>query len=101
MKIRKSPQIKKQDEYEKTHRTRMENPHAFRKNWAKKKARVNRQERVAVRSMLASTEDDELTGKLLKHICHRHTIRKTHVMPLREFLAERWQQRVLKQRKGM
>ena len=53
MKQRKSPQLKKQDEYEKTCRTRMENPHAFRKNWPKKKARENRSERAAVRSLMA------------------------------------------------
>lgn len=92
MKQRKSPQLKKRDEYEKTFRTRMENPHAFRKNWPKKKARENRSERMAVRSLMASSHPDDLTSELLKYVVHRHTIRKSDVMPLREFLAGRLQQ---------
>lgn len=94
MKQRKSPQLKKQDEYEKTCRTRMENPHAFRKNWPKKKARENRSERAAVRSLMASSHPDDLTGELLKHIVHRHTIHKSGVMPLKDFLEDRFQQRL-------
>jgi len=94
MKERKSPGLKKKDEYEKTYRTRMENPHAFRKNWAKKKARANRCERVAVRSLFARVEADELTGERLKHVVYRHTIHKSDVMPLKEYLRTRWQERV-------
>lgn len=92
MKHRKSPQLKKRDEYEKTYRTRMENPHAFRKNWPMKKARANRRERVAIRSLVASTEPEDLTGELLRHAVYRHTIHKSHVMPLKAYLKARWQQ---------
>jgi hypothetical protein len=94
MKPRKSPQLKKRDEYDKTFRTRMENPHAFRKNWSKKKARENRRERAAVRSVFASAEPDEVTAKLLKCIVYRHTIHKSDVMPLKQFLDTRWQQQI-------
>lgn len=96
MKQRKSPQLRKRDEYEKTYRTRMENPHAFRKSWPKKKARANRSERAAARSLIASAQLDDLTGKLLKHLVRRHTIRKSGVMPLKDFLEGRWQERVRK-----
>ena len=94
MKQRKSPQLKKRDEYEKTFRTGMENPHAFRKNWPKKKARANRSERAATRSLIASAQPEDLTGEQIKHLVHRHTIQKSGVMPLKKFLAHRWQQRV-------
>lgn len=93
-KQRKSPQLKKRNEYEKTFRTRMENPHAFRKNWPKKKARANRSERAAVRSLMASSHPEDLTGELLKHAVHRHTIRKSGVMPLKDFFGDRLQQRI-------
>ena len=73
---------------------RVRNPHAFRKNWPKKKARANRSERAAVRSLIASTQSDDLTSALLKHLVYRHTIRKSFVMPLKEFLETRWQQQV-------
>jgi hypothetical protein len=100
MKARKSPQLKKRDEYEKTFRTRMENPHAFRKNWPKKKARANRSERAAVRSLVSSMEPEELTSEFLKRAVHRNTIHKSDVMPLKEFLDARWQQWVQDSLKG-
>ena len=100
MKARKSPRLKKRDEYERTFRTRMENPHAFRKNWPKKKARAKRSQRAATRSLIASTEPSELTGELLKHAVHHHTIHKSHVMTLKEFLDTRWQQCVCNSSKG-
>jgi hypothetical protein len=46
------------------HRTAMEAPHAFRKNWPKKKARVNRKRRraadAAVRSVLEGADPEAL-----------------------------------------
>jgi hypothetical protein len=63
MKNQKSPQLKKLDSYEKDHRTQMENPHAFGKNWPKKKAKENRRDRMVLRSSLAWADLDELTGK--------------------------------------
>jgi|SRR6185437_11669743 len=86
MKTRKSPQLKKRDEYDKTFRTRMENPHAFRKNWPKKKARANRAGRVAVRNAWASMDLDQMTDQLLRRMLNQRTFNKSDVMPLREFL---------------
>ena len=86
MKRRKSPRVKKQDEYEKDHRTHMENPHAFRKNWPKKKARVNRRDRVKVRSLLARADADELTRAHVKSVTGGHDVFKTGVLTLRQWV---------------
>jgi hypothetical protein len=43
----KNPADKKRAAYDLDHRTAMEAPHAFRKNWRKKKARINRVRRRA------------------------------------------------------
>src|SRR5437016_4102499 len=61
---RKSPKLKKQDRYEKEHRTVMEHPHAFRKNWPKKKARGNRQRRLKEKLVIVTSGDDEIAGKV-------------------------------------
>jgi len=86
MKTRKSPQLKKRDGYDKTFRTRMENPHAFRKNWPRKKARANRAGRAAARKAFARVDVEEMTDQLLRRMLNRRTILKSGVMPLREFL---------------
>lgn len=86
MKRRKSPRLKKQDEYGKDHRTDMENPHAFRKNWPKKKARANRRDRVAVRSLVASADAEDLTGARVKSVVGGHDIWKSGVMTLRDWV---------------
>jgi hypothetical protein len=89
MKRLKSPQLKKQDEYDKDHRPHMENPHAFRKNWPKKKARVHRRERAAVRSLFAGVEIGEVTTEVVKNV--RRTlpkIVKSGVVPLRQRIKD-------------
>ena len=53
---RKSPQKKKDLEYSKDHFTFSEYPHAFRRNWKRKKARVNRQYRRKSDELLAQTK---------------------------------------------
>jgi hypothetical protein len=80
---RKSPQLKKQDSYEKDHRTQMENPHAFRKNWPKKKAREHRRDRVALRKALATSEPEELTAGSVKRLRIRQKSVKSLVTNLR------------------
>lgn len=80
MKRRKSPRLKKQDEYDKDHRTLMENPHAFRKNWPKKKARANRKTRRRLEGLLR-TED--ATSSMAKATIRPKAIRKCGVKTLR------------------
>lgn len=53
---RKSPQKKKNLEYSKGHFTFSEYPHAFRRNWKRKKARVNRQYRRKSDELLAQAK---------------------------------------------
>ena len=45
MERKRTPQTKKELDYEKQHFSACEYPHAFRKNWPRKKARVNREYR--------------------------------------------------------
>jgi hypothetical protein len=85
MKRRKSPYLKKQDEYDKDYRPLIEHPHAFRKNWPKKKARVNRSERAAVRKLMTSGRF-EITSASLKKIKSRHWVRKCGILTLRQRL---------------
>ena len=43
---------------------------------------------------MTSSHPEDLSGQLLKHAVHRHTIRKRGVMPLKDFLGDRLQQRL-------
>jgi hypothetical protein len=87
MRQSKSPQLKKRDAYDRDHRPLMENPHAFRKNWRKKKAREHRRDRAALRSALAAVDGAELTAVGAKRLrWHRHPT-KSFVMTLRERIA--------------
>ena len=89
MKRRKSPKLKKQDEYDKDYRPHMENPHAFRKNWPKNKARANRGERVAVRAMLISSNHTELTAGAVKGVRRKQErILKSGVVTLRQRIKD-------------
>jgi hypothetical protein len=93
-KRRKSPQLKKQDEYNRDYRPRIENPHAFRKNWPKKKARANRRERVAVRSLLAKTDQLELTPATIKGVRRTQPkIVKSGVVTLRQRIKDNHRKR--------
>ena len=91
---RKSPQAKKREDYDRAHRTLMENPHAFRKNWPKKKARANRRERVKARTIVATAPDDDRTAGAVKSVRQRNAIRKGSVMTVREYVAVKKDQRV-------
>jgi hypothetical protein len=88
---RKSPQLKKQDEYDKDHRTFMENPHAFRKNWSKKKARINRKERHLLQLLVA--KGDEISNAQMRSLIRPKSIYKTGVKTLREAVAIRTRRR--------
>ena len=50
----KTPPEKKRAAYDHDHRTAMEAPHAFRKNWPRKKARINRGRRRAANRVVES-----------------------------------------------
>jgi hypothetical protein len=90
---RKTPQEKKEEEYKYEIRPWCEAPHAFRKNWPRKKARVNRAERRDVKQTigqdLSSGNEDDLTLKKLKTIHVPSAIRKTHIMTLRQRLQNK------------
>jgi len=99
----KSPQLKKQDSYDKDHRTRMENPHAFRKNWPKKKARANRRDRVALRSELASGNAEDLTPNAVAKLRNKNPVVKNGVSTLRVSIRTKVKnrlQRLLAKAKG-
>jgi hypothetical protein len=89
---RKSPQLKKQDEYDKDHRTLMEHPHAFRKNWPKKKAYANRSTRRMLKSLL--TKSGENSSAEAKSLLRPKAIHKNSVMKLRDAIEIRKKRRV-------
>ena len=93
---RKSPRLKKLDEYDREYRTIMENPHAFRRNWPKKKARANRCERVKVRAVIASTPVDDLTAGAMRSAVKRHAVHKSDVMTVRDFLRHKAARRAMR-----
>ena len=82
-----SPPEKKRAAYDRDHRPLMENPHAFRKNWRKKKAREHRRDRVALRSALAGATAGEMTAAEVKRLRWHHHPVKSDVMTLRERIA--------------
>ncbi len=96
-KRRKSPWLKKQDEYDLNYRPHMENPHAFRKNWPKKKARANRSERAKVRAILATEEPADLTAERIKSV-HRgqQPIIKSAIVTLRQRIEDNRKDRARK-----
>ena len=77
----KNPQQKKLNAYQKDHRTVMENPHAFRKNWPKKKAKIVRRERRKSTAAVKSGDADISPAKL-KTIKIRGHLRKYYVLTL-------------------
>lgn len=87
-KQRKSPQLKKELSLKKDHFTFAEYPHAFRRNWKRKKARANREYRRKSEQLLApakpriSAGDAEavfgdLTNGHLKNSISRKRLRKS------------------------
>src|SRR4051812_48831264 len=87
----KSRNLKKLDSYEKDHRVRAENPHAFRKNWPKKKARIRRGVRHREKKLLV----DEANGNLedlasnVRNVPAFEKAKKDGVMTLRSWIADR------------
>lgn len=77
----KGPQQKKINAYQRDHRTVMEYPHAFRKNWPKKKARIIRRERRKLTDAVKSGDTD-LSPAKLKTMKIRGQLRKSYVLTL-------------------
>jgi hypothetical protein len=74
----------------------LEAPHATRRSWPIKKARVNRKTRLAARIAVAQAQKadqlDDVTAEATRHRLRRgREIRKTGVMTLRQRLQERQQ----------
>ncbi len=84
----KSPQQKKQEDYDKDMRPLIENPHAFRKNWPKKKARINRKRRHHLQTLLqaaiACGQADGLSPELLKTVEPLQQVKKQGIRSLRQ-----------------
>jgi hypothetical protein len=96
MKARRSPPDDKQLDYDREIRTPLEAPHATRKSWPKKKARVNRKTRLAARIAVAQAQKadqlDDVTAEATRNRLRRgREIRKMGVMTLRQRLQERQQ----------
>ncbi len=90
---RKSPQQKKQDEYDKDMRPLLENPHALRKNWPKKKARVNRKKRkhnqTAIRAALSKDIVGGPSPELLKTVESLQQFKKHYIISLRQNVKDK------------
>ena len=92
MKRRKSPQEKKAHEYEEA-RPLLENPHAFRKNWPKKKRRASKTARrvqdQALRGALAAETREDIAVPKLKELLPAKAIKKNSVWTLAQRLESR------------
>jgi hypothetical protein len=90
----KAPPDKKRLAYDRDSRTEMEAPHAFRKNWPKKKAGISRtRRRVAdrtVRAVVKGADADQLLVPKRLRVEHLH---KTGVGPLRTSVARQNERR--------
>jgi hypothetical protein len=88
MRRRQTPPEKKRLDYEEQIRPLLDAPHAFRKNWAKNKARVNRGTRhlaaAMVRESMKRNEVEDLTAEAVKRVRKGRDIKKSYVMSLRE-----------------
>ena len=94
MKARRSPPEDKQLDYDREIRTPLEVPHATRKSWPIKKARVNRKTRLAARIAVAAAQKagdlDDVTAEATRNRLRRgRKIHKMGVMTLRQRLQER------------
>jgi hypothetical protein len=92
----KSPVDKKRLVYDRDHVTPAEYPHAFRKQWPRKKAKAERAARRKVRQVLqASGEDTAAT------VVRREPVRKWASISLRESLQfKQWKRQQLAGRKA-
>ncbi len=75
----KSPRAKKRLAYERDHVAPAEYPHAFRKQWPRKKARAGRAYRRKVRQLLRAAGADAPVAAV-----RREEMRKWGTVPLRE-----------------
>jgi hypothetical protein len=94
MRARRPPPDDKQLDYDREIRTPLEAPHATRKSWPIKKARVNRKTRLAARIAVAEAQKagelDGVTAEATRNRLRRgREIRKMGVMTLRQRLQER------------
>jgi hypothetical protein len=85
----KAPPDKKRAAYDHDHRTDMEAPHAFRKNWPKKKARLSRKHRRVADARVQAVLRGHDSEQLLIPPRPRGWLRKMGVGPLRQAVADR------------
>jgi hypothetical protein len=86
----KNPADKKRAAYDRDHRTAMEAPHAFRKNWRKKKARINRvRRRAADRVVNGVLKGDDTERAVVPTRVRGEHLHKDGVSSLREAVANR------------
>lgn len=81
MSCRKSPHLKKQDEYDKDRHVLTEYPTWFRRHWPKKKARLRRKERHKITAIVQNTmrhKDEDLSTALLAAAKPTFHARKWH-----------------------
>lgn len=95
---RQTPEEKKQIAYDKDHVVRADYPHAFRRNWPRRKARAARKERRKVRQMLGELvpeQQAEAREAMPIRPVRRDLARKmAYAVPLREHVAHRHSMRV-------
>jgi hypothetical protein len=88
-KLKTAPE-KRTAELKHDHRTQMEVPHAFRKNWPKKKARINRDRRraadAALQSVIKGADADSIV--LPRRLLGEH-LNKMGVQPLAVVVAKK------------
>jgi len=87
MRRRLTPREKKDRDLDEQIRPLLEAPHAFRKNWPKRKARANRRTRHVAKRVLddavKASDTEDLTARAIKSLQKGRTIGKHFVMPLR------------------
>ena len=85
----KAPPDKKRAEYDRDHRTEMEAPHAFRKNWPRKKPRLSRKHRRTADARVHAVLKGHDSEQLLIPPRPRGWLRKMGVGPLRQAVRYR------------
>src|SRR5262245_43728140 len=101
---RKTPPEKKQLDYDEQIRPYLEAPHAFRKNWPKKKARANRRTRrladTLIRESVKRDDVEDLTSRAVKNVRKGKDIRKTQVVTLGQRVNENREARARARKRG-
>ena len=105
MRQKRTPQAKKELDYEKQHFSPGEYPHAFRRNWPRKKARVNREYRRKADELLSKIsiepavtveeqiDDGGLTRNRFRKSVLKKRVRKWGVATLKERVDSRLETR--------